>query len=186
VRKSWAIALLLLASCKGQSKGARLVGERVPAAVARIAKVEPAQVKFKVIDEPARGLWFVSAETPKDQRWVCFFDRDAEWCDHGEGTIFSSLVAYRRLGDNRGSVDDPTFILLLREAYQFASIYGDKDFLVPSEEWKKKLRIPRVERPNEGGLEITLDAIDQSGVTAHWQFSIRGEGEVTAKRTPIL
>ncbi|MGZ3424805.1 MAG: hypothetical protein ACXVEE_43510, partial [Polyangiales bacterium] len=39
----------------------------MPAALATIAKVDPAQVKFKVLDEPARGIWFVSAETPKDQ-----------------------------------------------------------------------------------------------------------------------
>ncbi|MGZ3473698.1 MAG: hypothetical protein ACXWUG_04760 [Polyangiales bacterium] len=181
-------ASLILSSCKvrGSAKGARLVGERVPAALATIAKVDPAQVKFKVLDEPARGIWFVSAETPKDQHWVCFFDRDTQWCDHGEGTIFASLVAYRRLGDNRGSVDDPTWILLLREAYQWASVYPDKDFLVPNDEWKKKLHIPHVERPKDGGVEIDVDVIETSGVTATYHFSVHGEGEVSVKRAPIL
>jgi hypothetical protein len=181
------LALGALAACKGggQSKGARLVGQRVPAAVARIANVDPAQVKFKVVDEPMRDFFFVTAETPKDQHWVCFFDRDVEWCDHGEGTIFSSLVAYRRLGDNRGSIDDPTFILLLREAYQWASVYPDKDFLVPNQEWKQKLRIMHVERPKEGGVLIDVDVIELSGVTMRYHFSIQGEGTVTTKREPI-
>lgn len=181
--------LLALSACKrGSARGARLVGERVAPAVAAIANVDRAQVKFKVEDEPSSELWFVTADTP-GAKWRCFFDRDAEWCDPvaspASGSIFAKLVAHRRLGDNRASIDDPTWILLLRESHGWLNVYPDKDFMVPSDDVRAKLRIPRVERPKDGGVEIDVCAIDTPGTIASFHVSIQGEGDVKVTRTQL-
>lgn len=181
-----AFALLLAAGCKrGSARGARLIGERVPAAVAAIAHVPKEQVTFKVEDEPFSEVWYVTADTKDGKPWRCFFDRDAEWCDHGEGTILAKVIEHRRLGSNRGSLDDPTWLLLVREAYGVGAAFPEKGFPPQSDAVRARLRPPLATRPEPGGYQLDVDAIDVNGQLVHVRLVVTEENVTTVTFTPI-
>lgn len=175
-----ALSLLLLVSCKkGMSKGARLASEKLRPHVAAIAKVDPASLQVSMDEELVRNLWFARARVPDGPEYRCFVDPVEVLCDQGEGKIFPELVAHRRLGDNRASVDDPAFVAMVKDAYGLVHVWPDPEFpLMPGVD-KKDLKIPRVERPENGGLLMSVYGIDAQGQTKH--IDVRIEGEGTAK-----
>lgn len=171
--------LLLVASCKkGTSKGARLATERLVPHVAQLDGVAPATVTVTIDEEVFRNVWFARAHAKSD--WRCFVDVFAIFCERGEGTIFGELVAHRRLGDNRASVDDPAWVQLVRHAFGLKSIYPDKDFPLTVD--KSKLHNPHVERPPAGGVQITLFALDKDDALIRFEADVVGEGTVTTRR----
>ena len=173
------LSLLLLVGCKGISKGARLASEKLRPHVAALAKVDPASIQITMDEELVRNLWFGRARLANGTEYRCFVDPVEVLCDRGEGQIFLDLVAHRRLGDNRGSIDDPAFVAMLRTAYALQHVWPDAQFpLMPGVE-RKDLKIPNVERPNEGGVLITIYGIDGQGQTK--RIAVRIEGEGTAK-----
>jgi hypothetical protein len=181
--RSWTFAfaaLLLLPGCKkGMSKGARLASEKLRPHVAALAKVEPSSLQLSMDEELVRNLWFARARLPSGVEYRCFVDPVEVLCDQGEGTIFVDLVAHRRLGDNRGSIDDPAFIAMLKNAYALQHVWPDPQFPIMPGIDKKALKIPNVERPHAGGVFITLYGVDGQGRTKRLAVAIEGEG--TAK-----
>lgn len=176
------LVLLLLAACqKGTSKGARLATERLQPHIAQLDGVPAAQVTVTMGEEIFRNMWFARAKGKTE--WSCFVDVFAIFCDHGEGKIFADLVAHRRLGDNRASIDDPAWIELVRSAYGLKSVFPDKSF--PLDVNKDKLRYPRVERPKEGGVQITIYALDKDDKTLRLEVDVEGEGTVIVRRAPL-
>lgn len=173
-------ALVLLTGCKkGISKGARLSSEKLRPFVAALAKVDPGSLQVTMDHELVRNLWFGRARLPDGTEYRCYVDPVEVLCDQGEGKIFVDLVAHRRLGDNRGSIDDPAFVAMIKDAWALQQIWPDAEFpLMPGVD-KKDLKIPRIERPDQGGVFITLDGIDAQGQTK--RFDVRIEGEGTAK-----
>ena len=183
MRLTVALLLLFVAACqKGVSKGARLASERLQPHVAQLDGVPAAQVTVTIGEEIFRNMWFARAKGKTE--WSCFVDVFGIFCDHGEGKIFADLVAHRRLGDNRASVDDPAWIQLVRNAYGLKSVYPDKDFPLTVD--KSKLQYPRVERPKDGGVQITIYALDANDKTLRLEADVVGEGTVTVRRTPLL
>lgn len=181
-RQLLVLLLMLLPACqKGVSKGARLASERLTPHVAQLDGVPAAQVTVTIGEEIFRNMWFAKAKAKTE--WSCFVDVFAIFCDHGEGKIFADLVAHRRLGDNRASVDDPAWIQLVRNAYGLKSVYPDKDF--PLDTNKDKLKHPRVERPTEGGVQITIFALDKNDKTLRLEVDVEGEGTVIVRRAPL-
>lgn len=173
--------LLLVSACKkGSKKGARLATERLQPHIAKLDGVEPAAVTVTMDEEVFRNVWFARAHGKTD--WRCFVDVFEIFCDHGDGKIFPALVAHRRLGDNRGSVDDPAWIQLVRHAYALKAIYPDKDFALPVD--KSKVAMPRIERPRDGGVQITLYAADQSDKLLRVEADVTGEGTAVVRLLP--
>lgn len=180
------ILLLVLPACKkGSKKGARLASERLAPHIAKLDGVEASSVVVTMDEEVFRNLWFARASAPGKQEWRCFVDVQELFCDHGEGKIFSELVAYRRLGDNRASVDDPAWIQMLRHAYGLKQIYPERDFPYLPGVNPNMVRIPRVERPNDGGVFITVVAIDRTDKTVKLEVDVTGEGTTKVTRTSI-
>jgi len=180
------IALLLLPACrKGSKRGARLATERLQPHIAKLDGVAANSVAVSMDEEVFRNVWFARASAPGKPEWRCFVDVSEILCDHGEGTIFKDLVAHRRLGDNRASVDDPAWIQLVRHAFGFKQIFPDKDFPYMPGVKPDMVRVPHVERPNDGGVFITLFAIDKTDRTTKVEIDVTGEGTTKAQLTPI-
>jgi len=181
-----AFSLLLLGGCKGMSKGARLASEKLRPHVAAMAKVDPASLQVSMDHELVRNLWFARARVPNGPEYRCFVDPVEVLCDQGEGKIFVELVAHRRLGDNRASVDDPAFVAMLKDAYALVNVWPDPQFPIMPGIDKNDLKIPNVERPHEGGLLISVWGIDAQGQTKRIDVRIEGEGtaKVTVKNLP--
>lgn len=178
-----ALAIALTACKKGVSKSARLATERLQPHIAQLDGVPAASVRVTMDEEVFRNVWFGRASAKTE--WRCFVDVFAILCDHGEGKIFSELVAHRRLGDNRASVDDPAWVQMLRHAYGFKYIYGDKEFpLLPGLD-KSKLQLPRIERPKDGGVLITIYAVDGSDRALRVEADVTGEGTAVVRLLPI-
>jgi hypothetical protein len=177
-----ALLLFVTACKKGTSKGARLAKERLQPHIAELDGVAPASVEISMDEEVFRNVWFARAHAKTD--WRCFVDVFAIFCDRGEGKIFSDLVAHRRLGDNRASVDDPAWVQMLRLAHGFKSVYPDKDFPLTVD--KSKLQMPRVERPPAGGVQITIYALDKDDHVLRVEADVVGEGTVTVRKLPVL
>jgi hypothetical protein len=175
------LVVALLGCQKGVSKGARLTTERLQPHIAKLDNVAPAAVKVAPPQEVFRNVWFARA-TAKTE-WRCFIDIQEIFCDHGDGKIFPALVAHRRLGDNRGSIDDPQWLELIRLAYGLKYIYPDKDFATTVD--KSKLAYPRVERPKEGGVMITLYAVDEADKTLRIEADVTGEGSAVVRHLPL-
>lgn len=176
-----ALLLFVTACKKGSAKGARLASERLQPHIAQLDGVAPGSVVVTMDEEVFRNMWFARAHGKTD--WRCFVDVFAIFCDHGEGKIFGELVAHRRLGDNRASVDDPAWVQMIRHAYRLKSIYPDKDF--PFTVDKSKLQMPRVERPPSGGVQITLYALDANDHVIRLEADVVGEGTVTVRTSPV-
>jgi hypothetical protein len=180
------ITLLLLPACrKGSKKAARLATERLQPHIAQLDGVDAKTVAVTMDEEVFRNLWFARASAPGKAEWRCYVDVAEILCDHGEGTIFRDLVAHRRLGDNRASVDDPAWIQLVRHAYGLKQIYPERDFPYLPGVQPNMVRVPRVERPNDGGVFITLFAIDKTDKTTKVEIEVRGEGDAKVVMTPI-
>jgi hypothetical protein len=179
--------LLLLSACKpkGSKKGARLASERLQPLVAKFDGVDPTSVTVAMDEEVFRNLWAARASAPGKDEWRCFVDVADIFCDHGEGKIFPQLVAYRRLGDNRASVDDPAWIQLVRHAYALKQIYPEKDFPYLPGINPNMVRVPRVERPNDGGVFITLFAIGPNDKTVKFEIDVTGEGTAKVTQTQL-
>lgn len=176
-----ALLLFVVACKKGSAKGARLASERLAPYVAQLDSVPASSVVITMDEEVFRNVWFARAHGKSD--WRCFVDVFGIFCDHGEGQIFTELVRHRRLGDNRGSVDDPAFVQMLRHAFALKSVYPDKDFPLTVD--KSKLRMPRVERPAAGGVQITIYALDANDHVIRLEADVVGEGDVTVRRIPV-
>lgn len=181
------LTLLLLPACKpkGSAKGARLASERLRPHVAKLDGADASQVAVSMDEEVFRNVWFGRALSPGKDEWRCFVDVQEIFCDHGDGKIFPQLVAYRRLGDNRASIDDPAWVQLVRHAYGFKQVYPDKDFPYMPGVQPKMVHVPRVERPNDGGVFITLFAIDRSDKTLKLEIDVTGEGTTKVTTTPL-
>ncbi len=180
------VLLLLLPACKkGSKKGARLATERLQPHIAKLDGVDPSSVVVTMDEEVFRNLWFARATAPGKQEWRCFVDVAEIFCDHGDGKIFPQLVAYRRLGDNRASVDDPAWIQLVRNAYALKQIYPEKDFPYLPGIQPNMVRVPRVERPNDGGVFMTLFAIGPNDKTVKFEIDVTGEGTAKVTQTPL-
>jgi hypothetical protein len=192
-----ALALAIVASvtaCKrGSKRAARLVGERVPAVVvaheaAKGSAVSPDQIEREVVEEVISGVWFVTATVrgSNDPRpWRCFFDIAEAWCDKGEGAIFAKVVEHRRLGSNRGAVDDPAWVLLLRHGLDLRSIWPEKGFPLPNDEIRGRLRTPAVARPAEGGVTIEIDAVDAAARIVRVRAAVPNEGAPVITPVPL-
>lgn len=181
-----ALCLLLLAGCKkGMSKGARLASEKLRPHVAALAKVDPASLQLSMDEELVRNLWFARARVPNGAEYRCFVDPVEVLCDQGEGKIFVELVAHRRLGDNRASVDDPAFVAMLRHAYGLVHLWPDPEFPIMPGVDKKDLKIPNVERPVDGGLLMSVWGIDAQGQTKRIDVRVEGEGTAKVTITPL-
>ncbi len=176
-----ALALALAACKKGSAKGARLATERLRPHVAKLDGVDPSAVAVTMDEEVFRNVWFARASAKGE--WRCFVDVLEIFCDHGEGKIFPALVAHRRLGDNRGSIDDPVWVSMIRYAYGLKSVYPDKDFATLTD--KSKLAFPKIERPRDGGVTITFFAIDPSDKTVRVEADVRGEGSAAVRLLPL-
>jgi len=177
--------LLLLACRKGSKKGARLATERLQPHIAKLDGVDAQTVSATMDEEVFRNVWFARATAAGKEEWRCFVDVSDIFCDHGDGKIFPQLVAHRRLGDNRASVDDPAWIQLVRHAYALKQIYPAKDFPYLPGIQPNMVRIPRIERPNDGGVLITLFAIDRNDKTVNVEIDVAGEGTAKVKLTPL-
>ncbi len=181
------VVLLVLPACKpkGSKKGARLTTERLRPFIGKLDGVDPAQVAVEMDEEVFRNLWFARALSPGKDEWRCFVDVQETFCDHGEGKIFPELIAYRRLGDNRASVDDPAWVQLVRYGYALKTIFPDKDFPYMPGVKPNMVHVPRVERPNDGGVFITLFGIDRTDRTVKLEIDVTGEGSTNLRTTPL-
>jgi hypothetical protein len=173
-------AVLLIACQKGVSKGARLTTERLQPHVAKLEGIAPSAVNVTATQEVFRNVWFARVTAKSD--WRCFVDIQEIFCDHGDGKIFPALVSHRRLGDNRGSIDDAQWIEMVRLAYGLKYVYPDKDFVSSID--KSKLAYPRVERPKEGGVLITLYAQDEADKILRIEADVTGEGSAVVRLLP--
>lgn len=193
-----AVACAANVGCKrGSKRAARLIGERVPDAIAKLESaaqgkpVSPADVTFEPKEEIISHVWFFTAEvkdSPDPRPWRCFFDARAaglEWCDKGEGRIFAKIVSHLRLGGNRGAVDDPAWVAFVRDAYDLRYVWPDKGFPYTSQAERAKLRTPFVDRPKEGGVTIVVDAVDANATTTRLEWRVSVDDDVVVRRLPI-
>ncbi|MBI2388744.1 MAG: hypothetical protein HYV09_03920 [Deltaproteobacteria bacterium] len=181
------VALVLALGCKkGSKKGGRLASEKLRPHVAALAKVDPASISISMDEEIARNLWFARAQIPNGPEYRCFVDPQEVLCDRGEGRIFRELVAHRRLGDNRASIDDPAWVAMVRHAYGLKFIFPEPGFPIASGiDPKRDLRVPLVERPDDGGVIMSVWGVDARGQTVRIDVKVVGEGDANVTIKPL-
>ncbi len=178
----WPTALLLavaLLGCGRRQNRAKAQAEKVRSAVAALASVPASDVTVTLEREMFTHVWFARADAKVGAPFRCFVDWNATFCAR-DASILSSLVAHRRLGENRGSLTDTQWTDLVRVATGLTQIFGDKSFELPpgtADAVRRKLEVPRVARPvDQGAVLVDLYGTDAQAVLVRVQATITGAG----------
>ena len=181
VRSIVFLFLVALLGCS-RSRNARAkveVPAKVRPIVAALASVPEGQVTVQIERELFTHVWFARADAKVGAPFRCFVDWNATFCAR-DASILSSLVTHRRLGDNRGSLTDGQWTDLVRAATGLVQVFGEKGFELPpgtSDLARRKLEVPRVDRPiDAGAVLVDVYGTDEHATLVRVQATITGAG----------